>query len=159
MPNQMLVDQSSSFGNSDAFISIAARSSEKVDRTGIEARNSLILRELYQQLFRNTFRKLRIDHSSAPKVLLLLLSIKSMITLQLEGLVPSALVFSECTPEYTRTEPKTIRLSIYERTVIASSAGREIRKKMGALRISLALRPAAKTYADNSYEPAVKFLI
>eukprot|EP00171_Calliarthron_tuberculosum_P022911 IDg22911t1 len=90
MPNRMLVDQGSAFGKSDAFISIATRSNVQVETTGIEAHNSLGLGERYHQPLRNTFRKLRIEYPTAPKELLLKLSVKSMNdTLGPEGLVPS----------------------------------------------------------------------
>ena len=72
----------------DEFNEIAALQDIKVDTAGIEAYNVIGISERYHTQLRNTYRRLKIDHPSIRKDLLLQLSVKAMNdTLGTEGLV------------------------------------------------------------------------
>lgn len=65
LPNRIIVDQGSQFG--DLFISIGEASNVMVERTGIEAHSSLGLVERYHQPLRNTYRKIIADHPTVTR--------------------------------------------------------------------------------------------
>lgn len=105
LPNRVLVDQGSELGKSGIFASLAANANIQLNSTGTEAHSSLGLNERYHEPLRTTFRKLILTYPNADKNLLLAFSVKGMNdTLGPEGLVPSALVFGEFPPAYTKIE-------------------------------------------------------
>ena len=60
LPNRMLVDQRTNFG--DAFKTLGAQANISVGSTGVEAHSSLGLVERYHQPLRQTFRKIMAAH-------------------------------------------------------------------------------------------------
>ena len=80
-------------------------------------------------------------------------------TLGPEGLVPSALVFGEFPPVYTRSETPALRATILERAEIAHTARREMEKHMARLRINRALQRRTPAAADRSYKPGDHVLV
>lgn len=67
-----------------------------VEKTGTEAHHSLEIVERYHKPLRDTYRRLKIDHPSMQRQLLLSLKVKAMNdTLGPEGTVSSGLVFGE----------------------------------------------------------------
>eukprot|EP00171_Calliarthron_tuberculosum_P007692 IDg7692t1 len=80
-------------------------------------------------------------------------------TLGQESLVPSALVFGEYSPAFTRSEPNIIQPTLAERARMAKSARKEMSRHMGSLRVSRAMRHAIPAAADNSYDRGDQVLI
>ena len=103
LPNRMLVDQGSYFG--ETLATLGALSNVDVKDTGVEAHSSLGLEERYHQPLRNTYRKIMSEHPQTPPASALTASIKALNdTLGPEGLVPSALVFGKFPPMFTKSE-------------------------------------------------------
>ena len=158
LPDQMLVDQGSAFG--DTFISIVAASNVFVERTAVEAHSSLGMGERYHQPLRQTYRKIKTDHPQSDKDLALAMAVKAMNdTLGPEGLVPSALVFGEFPPVHTNSESNVPRATLQERAAMASTARREMEKCMAELRLKRALHHAVPPAADRVYQAGDKALV
>ena len=103
LPDRMMVNQGSAFGG--LFVDLAALGNVEVERSGAEAHSSLGLCERYHQPLRHTYRKIMAQHPSTEPKLALACSVKAMNdTLGSEGLVPSALVFSEYPRVITRSD-------------------------------------------------------
>ena len=158
LPNRMLVDQGSAFGK--LFISMGAISDVQVERTGIEAHASLGLGERYHQPLRQTYRKIRVENPTTDPDLALALSVKAMNdTLGPEGLVPSALVFGEFPPVFTRSEVPHPRATLESRAVVASAARKEMEQQMAKLRVRRALHHATPGAAMQVYQTGDQVLV
>ena len=158
LPNRMLTDQGSAFG--DLFISMAQLDQVDVQRTGIEAHSSLSLGERYHQPLRNTYRKIMKDVPSTTKTRALSCAVKAMNDpLGPEGIVPSVLVFGEYPKVNTKSETPSKRPTLQERATIAKIARDEMERPMEQLRVARALKHATPSGVNNLYNPGDKGLI
>ena len=155
LPNRMLVDKGTNFGG--AFKTLGALANISVDSTRVEAHSSLGLGEWYHQPLRQKFRKIMAAHPKTPPARALAASVKAMNdTLGPEGLVPSALVFREFPPVFTKSEAPAARLILGERASVAQSARKEMGKLMGVRR---ALHHRTLSAADRFYQPGDQVLV
>lgn len=158
LPNRILVDQGTSFGES--FVQLARASDVQVNKTGIEAHSSLSICERYHQPLRNTFRKIKLENPNASPELILSLSVHAMNnTLGPEGLVPVALVFGEYPSTRVLGEPPAQRLSLESRAKLAEAARNEMQYQMAKLRINRALRHQSPAAAHIAFEPGQNVLV
>lgn len=158
MPHRILVDQGSAFG--EPFANLCRVGGVEVQRTGVEAHSSLNIGERYHEPLRKTFRKLMSAYPKADKHLTLSLSVKAMNdTLGPAGVVPSALVFGEYPPVFTRSENPPSRPNLEERAKIASDARKEMERHMAKMRVDRALRHAVPPAADVSFSSNDKVLV
>ena len=89
-----MTDQGSQFCKT--FIDIAKLNNVMIQRTSMESHHSLSIGVRYHGPLRNTFLKLRSDHSKTNKnVLFRMVNMTMNDTLGPEGIVPSALVFGD----------------------------------------------------------------
>ena len=158
LPNRMLVDQGSYFG--ETFATLGALSNVDVKDTGVEAHSSLGLGERYHQPLRNTYRKIMSEHPLTPPASALAASVKALNdTLGPEGLVPSALVFGEFPPMFTNSESPAQRETLQDRASVAQSARKEMEKIMADMRVRRALHHRVPSAADRFYQPGDKVLV
>ena len=158
LPNRILVDQGSSFG--DQFKAFGRILQVDVTSTGVEAHSSLRIGERYHQPLRTAFRKLSIAYPTLPRPLLLSMSVKAMNdTLGPEGIVPSALVFGEYPPLRSAGDSVVPRPDLATRASVASQARADMSKIMARLRIQRALRHNVPPAASVSYQPGDKVLV
>ena len=107
----------------DSFAEIAALHDIDIDTSGTEVHNSTGVGELYHTPLRNTFRKLRIDHPSVDKKLLLQMAVKACNdSLGPEGIIPGALVFGTYLSIRSFLGPKLPKETLVECAEIAQTA-------------------------------------
>ena len=160
LPSKIIVDQGSEFGKRGIFASLVANANVELETAGTEAHSSLGIGERYHQPLRNTYRKLIHTYPSADKNLLLAFAVKGMNdTLGPEGLVPSALVFGEFPPAYTKTEVPKARPSLSLRAEIANTARKEMNEHMAKLRVNRALKHKAASSTDSIFTPGDEVLV
>ena len=158
LPNRMLVDQGSYSG--ETFATLGALSNVDVKDTGVEAHSSLGLGERYHQSLRNPYRKIMSEHLPTPPASALADSVKALNdTLDPEGLVPSALVFGEFPPMFTKSESPAQRATLQDRASVAQSARKEMEKIMAEMRVRRALHHRVPSAADRFYQPGDKVLV
>lgn len=158
LPNRMLVDQGTQFG--DLFINMAAASNVIVERTGVEAHSSLGIVERHHQPLRQTFRRIMVQFPNCDKELALAFAQKAMNdTLGPEGLVPSSLVFGEYPQVFTNSENQGQRATLDERSALATAARKEVESIMADMKIKRALHHAVPPAADQAYQPGDKVLV
>lgn len=86
LPNNIMVNQGSQFRK--VFAELAALHDINMEQSGIEAHNSLGVRERYHKTLRDTYRNLKIDYPSMQRQCFVTLAVKSMNdTLGPEGYV------------------------------------------------------------------------
>ena len=94
LPHCALVDEGTQFRN--IFAELASIHDMQIKKSGIQSHNSLGVGERYHQALRDTYGKLKFDHPSLQRQVLLALAVKAINdTLGPEGVIPSALVFGE----------------------------------------------------------------
>ncbi len=107
-----------------------------LEESGIQSHNSIGIGDRYLNPLHDTFRKLKIDHFSMQRRLLLAFAIKAMnVTLGPEGTVPSALVFGEFPSLKAFAGPVIPRPSLAERAEISREARRHMSKSLAQSRI------------------------
>lgn len=158
MPNRMLVDRGSEFGN--LFINLAAENNIKVDKTGIEAHSSLGICERYHGPIRNTFRKIKHQFPQTEDDLALSISVKAINdTLGPECFVTSSLVFGEFPQAFTVSEDRNPRPFNSERAKIANYARNQMEIIMANLRVRRAMTHAVPPSSSKLYDVGDKVLI
>ena len=94
LPHHVMVDEGSQLRK--IFAELSALHDVKLEQSGIESHYILGIGERYHKPLRDTYRKLKLDHPSMQRQVLLALAVKAMNdTLGPEGYVPSSLVFGE----------------------------------------------------------------
>lgn len=144
-PNKRITDQGSQFR--EKFIDIAQVHDIIVLTTGVEARNSLDIGEGYHQLFRNIYRKLRLDNKKLAINLVLKIVCKAMNdTLGPEIMVPTALLFGELLSLRPFSEPRELRQSPHQRAKIVNT----VRKIAAAELANAKIRQGARAQVTES---------
>ena len=157
LPNRIIVDQGSNFG--DSFIRMASLDGIQVERTGIESHNGLSICERYHSPIRSTVRKILTVHPKSNFDLVLALAVKALNdTSGPEGLVPSALVFGEF-PRLDMPSEYNRRPTSDERGEIATMARNLMRTHLDTMRISRALRHNVPSATDKIYEEGDDILV
>ena len=156
--NRMLVGQGTNFD--DAFKTLGTLANTSVDSTGVETHSSIGLGERYHQPLRQTFRKIMTAHPKTPPARALAASVKAINDkLGPEGLVPSALVFGEFLPVFTKSEAPAARLTLKESASVAQSARKEMGKIMAEMRVRRALHHRTPSAADRFYQPGDQVIV
>ena len=138
LPDTMVVDEGSQFRK--VVAELATIHDVNVEKRGIESHNSLGIGERYHKPLRDTYLKLKIDHPTMQRQILLALSIKAMNdTLGPEGIVPSALAFGEFPSLRSLSGPIVPRLTLAERAHAAQDARGIMTKSLAQAKISRAL--------------------
>ena len=89
-----MVDEGSQFRK--IFAELSALHDVQLEQSGVQSHHSLGIGERYPKPLRHTYRKLKLDHPSMQRQVLLALAVKAMNdTLEPEDFVPSSLVFGE----------------------------------------------------------------
>ena len=113
MPNMFIVDEGSQFRKT--FAELATLEDITINKSGVEAHHALGIGERYHKPLRDTYLKLKVDHPSLQRQMLLALAGKAINdTLGSEGVVPSALVFGEFPSLRTVSGPLVPRPSLAE---------------------------------------------
>lgn len=158
IPNKILVDQGSSFG--EAFVVSGRLCNVNVSHTGIESHNSLGIGERYHQPLRTTYRKISIAHPHIPKELRLAISVKAMNdTLGPEGLVPLALLFGEFPQIRAPGIGLLPRPNLAERANAAETARAEMSSIMAKMCLHRALAHDPPGAALRTYKPGDNVLV
>ncbi len=158
LPNRILVDQGSEFGN--LFVNLAAENNVQVQKTGIESHSSLGLCERFHGPLRNTFRKVMKEYPKTDMKYALAVSVKALNdTLGPEGFVPSSLVFGEYPQMVTPSESRPSRGTNMELARIANFARNEMETIMAHIRLKRSLNHTVPPAADRMYEKNDQVLI
>ena len=157
LPNRIIVDQGSNFGESS--IRLAALDGIKVERTGIEAHNGLSICERYHEPIRTTVRKILLNFPKAEFELTLALAVKALNDKAgPDGLVPSALLFGEF-PRLELPDDCSTRPTTDERGKLALIIRNEVRQHIDKMRISRALRHNVPKDTDTTFDPGDQVLV
>ena len=156
--NTMVVDEGSQFRK--VFTELATIHDVNVEKTDIESHNSLGTGERYHKPLRDTYLKLKIDHPTMQRQILLALYIKAMNdTLGPEGIVPSALVFGEFPSLRSLSGPIVPRLNLAERAQAAEDSKRIMIKSLAQAKISRALRQNTPPASKFTYQTGNEVLV
>lgn len=99
--------------------------------TGIEAHNSLGIRERYHQPLRQKYRKIKSEHPQVLPEVALAASVKALNdTLRPESIVKSALVLGEYPRMFISSATPAERRTIAERASVPQSARKEMARIM-----------------------------
>ena len=147
-----MVDERSQFR--ELFAELAAIHGVEIERSGIQLHHSLGIGERYHKLLRDTNRKLKIDHPSMQRQLLLALAVKAMNgILGPEGIVPSALVFGEFPSLRSISNPSLARPSVAERAQAAQEARRHMSEHLARAKIQRTHRHDTSQAFERHYQP------
>ena len=131
----------------------------KLEKSGVEAHNSLGIGERYYKPLRNTYLKLKVDRPAMQRQLLLALAVKAMNdTLGPEGHVPSSLVFGEFPSLRTFEGPIVPHPTLAERGEAAQEARRYMARNLARVRMKGALNYHKPPATKRSYQPGDKVL-
>ena len=152
LPQCIVVDEGAQFRQ--VFAELTALHDIKLEKSGVEAHNSLGVGERYRKPLRDTFLKLKVDHPAMQRQLLLALAVKAMNdTLGPEGHVPSSLVFGEFPSLRTFEGPLVPRPTLAERAEAAQEARRYLARNLAQVRVKGALNYHTLPATKRSYQP------
>ena len=125
MPHYRMVDEGSQ--SRKIFAELISLHEIELEKTCVQSHNSLVIGNRYHNPLHDTYRKLKLDHPSLQRQVLLTLAIKAMNdTLGPKGFVPSALVLGEFPDLRTFTGPTVTRSSLAERAEATQEARRHM---------------------------------
>ena len=158
LPHYIMVDEGSQFRK--IFAELAALHDVTLEKSGVQSHHSLGIGERYHKPLRDTYRKLKLDHPSMQRQVLLALSVKAMNdTLGPEGIVPSSLVFGEFPSLRTFVGPIIPRPSLAERAETAQEARRLMAKHLALTRVNRALKHNTPAATNRVYQPGDEVLV
>ncbi len=142
------------------FAQLSALHKIELQKYVVQSHNSLGIGERYHEPLRDTYRKLKLDHPSMQRQLLLASAVKAMNdTLGPEGVVPTALVLGEF-PSLRSFEGTIVpRPTLAERVVVTQAARRLIAKHLAQTKVKQALNHNIPSATDNSFQPGNKILV
>ena len=156
LPHHVMVDEGSQFCK--IFAELSALHDVKLEQSGVQSHHSLGIGERYHKPLRDTYRKLKLDHPSMQRQVLLALAVKAMNdTLGPEGFVPSSLFFGEFPSLRTFIGPIIPRPTLAERAHTAQAARRLMAKHLAQTRIHRALKHNTKRERSRISTLATKF--
>jgi len=157
LPHCIRVDEGTQFRK--IFAELSALHDVEIKKSGIQSHNSLGVGERYHKPLRDTYRKLKLDHPSMQRQVLLAVAVKAMNdTLGPEGVVPSALVFGEFPSLRTFEGPVIPRPSLAERALAAQEARRYMARHLAEVRIKRALHHQTPSATDKHISLATRYL-
>ena len=158
LPDSIIVDEGSLFWK--MFAEIARLHDVNLQKTPVESHNSLGIGERYHKPLFDTYRKLKTDHPSMQRQLLLKLSVKAMNdTFVLEGTVRSASVFGEFSSLRFVSGPLISRPTLGERAEAAFGARRYMSQHFAWAKVKRALHHKPPLSTDKTDEPGDEVLV
>ena len=131
-----------------------------MQKSSIEQHKFLGIGERYHDPLRKTFLKIREDHPSLQRDVLLAISTKAINdTLGPEGIVPSALMFGEFPSIRAFIGPKFPRATLAEREIAAQKARKLMSKHLAPVKIKRAERYRTPRATDHVYQPGDQVLV
>ncbi len=132
----------------------------QIKKSGIQSHNSLGVGERYHQALRDTYGKLKFDHPSLQRQVLLALAVKAINdTLGPEGVVLSALVFGEFPCLLSFGGPVVPRASLAKRALAAQDARRHMARHLAQGQIKRSLHHQIPQSADRTYQSGDNLLV
>ena len=150
LPDKIIVDEAFQFRK--IFAELAALHDVNIEKSGVEAHNSLGMGVRYHKPLIDTYWILKLDYPSMQRQLLLAIAVKSTNdTLGTEGIAPSAVVFGEFPS-----------LSILRRTVVpcpsvAEQARRYMSQHLAKVKVKRAIYYNTPPVSDRLYQPWMTF--
>ena len=137
LPNCFRVNKGSQFRK--MFAELYSVHDIEIKQSGIQSHNSLGVAELYHTPLRDIYRKLKLDHQSTQRQVLLSAAVKAMNdAIEPGGIVLSELVFGEFPSFRALRGPIVPRPSLAERAEISQEALRLMSKHIAAVQIKRA---------------------
>ena len=158
LPHNIMVDEGSQFRK--LFAELSVLHEVNLEKSGVQSHHSLGIGERYHKPLRDTYRKLKLDHPSMQRQVLLALAVKAMNdTLGPEGIVPSSLVFGEFPSLRSFVGPAVPRPTLAERAEAAQEARQLMAKHLAQVRINRALKHNTPVATDRVFQPGDKVLL
>ncbi len=158
LPNNITIAEGSQFRK--LFAKLAAIQGVEIGKIGVQSHHSLGIVERYQKLLRDTYRKLKLDHSAMQRQLLLALVVKAVNdTLCPEGIVSSALVFGEFPSLRSLSDPILPRPFLAEHAQAAQESRRHMSQHLARTKIHHAHHHKILQATNKDYQPGKEVLV